>query len=44
MAAVTTIARASILGTVPTMAPFLVFPEAVPLELVEVPSAADVEL
>ena len=47
MGAMAMIARASILGTVLTMAPlFLVFPELLPLELVpfDVPLAADVEL
>jgi hypothetical protein len=45
MAAMVTMTRASILGTVPTMAPFfLELPEPVPVELLEVPLAADVEL
>jgi hypothetical protein len=48
MAAMATITRASILGTVPTMAPFLslLLPEPVPelpVELLVVPLAADVE-
>jgi len=44
MAAIATITRASILGTVPTMATFvLLLPEPVPLELL-VPLAVDVKL
>jgi len=46
MAAMATIARASVLGTVPTMAPFfLLLPEPVPLPVeLLVPLAADVKL